>query len=241
MSDEDPFRHHPNLRPLITPPEESRFKDFRVERAREMVASLGCPTNWMQDGATREACRKRTLAGRMDRDLWVFGYGSLIWDPGVHFAEVRRAYVPGIARRFILVDVNGARGTQDNPGVMAALDKGDGCQGVVFRVPAAVLEPETYSLWARERIGPAYTPAFVTAQTAQGAVQALTFLADHAAENIHPELSHEDQVRLMASGQGVLGSSLAYLENLAAHFDALGIEDAEVSRLLRDTRAYMAA
>lgn len=238
MPQDDPFRHHPRLRAVITPREQSNFKDFRVETARARMAENGLPDDWVQSEEDREACRARALAGRMDRDLWVFGYGSLMWDPGIHFTEVRRAFVPGVARRFILVDVNGGRGTRDAPGAMAALDRGDGCHGLVFCIPAEVLEPETYSLWSRERIGGAYSPAFVPAQTAFGEVEALTFLADHSAPQIDPDLSHADQVRLIATGAGILGTSLAYLENLAAHFDAMGIDAPEVARLLADVRAY---
>lgn len=57
----------------------------------------------------------------------MFAHGSLMWDPAIDFAEVRRAWLPGHARRFILCDIHGARGTRDAPGLMAALDRGDGC------------------------------------------------------------------------------------------------------------------
>jgi cation transport protein ChaC len=239
MSD-DPFRHHPGLRDLITPRSDSRFADFRVDDARVLIEAQGLPTDWLLPEAAREADRAATLKGRMDRDLWVFGYGSLIWDPGVHFSEVRRAFAPGVARRFILRDTGGGRGTEEAPGVMAALDAGEGCHGVVFRIPLRHLEAETYSLWSRERIGRAYRSAFLPVETAHGEVEALAFLADHAADNIWPDLSHEEQVRCAATGEGFLGSSLDYVENLARHFDELGIEDAEVTRLLADARAFAA-
>jgi hypothetical protein len=70
-------------------------------------------------------------------DLWVFGYGSLIWDPALEFAEVRRAFAPNHRRRFILEDIYGGRGTPNGPGLMAALDDGDGCNGLCFRIAAA--------------------------------------------------------------------------------------------------------
>ncbi|WP_323769744.1 gamma-glutamylcyclotransferase [Antarctobacter sp.] len=241
MSQIDPFHHHPNLRPLITPRAESFFADFHAEKVRAMLRERGLDEDWISPDAEREADRARVMAGRMDRDLWVFGYGSLMWDPAVRFAEVRRAWVPGVARRFILCDTKGARGTEDMPGLMAALDKGDGCHGLVFRLATEDLEAETYSLWARERIGQAYHAEFLRAETAFGEVEALAFMANHEADNIRPDLTHEQQVTMLAKGTGFLGSSLAYVENLAEHLDTLRIEDAEVMRLLTEARARAGA
>ncbi len=231
---DNPFGHHPGLAPLITPYEDSVFAGFRVEKAVAMMREHGVSADWVQPEAEREACRARALAGRRDNDLWVFAYGSLMWDPGMRFAEVRRAFAPEVERRFILYDTRGARGTIQSPGVMAALDHGAGCHGLAFRITAAHLEEDTYSLWCRERIGAAYLPAFIAAQTDHGEITALTFLADHDAESIRAGLSHEDQVRAVARGAGFLGSSFDYLANLARHFEELRIEDQGVRQLLAD-------
>jgi cation transport protein ChaC len=67
------------------------------------------------DDDTREGLRRAALAGH-EGDLWVFGYGSLIWDPALEFAEVRRAFAPNHRRRFILEDIYGGRGTPTAPG-----------------------------------------------------------------------------------------------------------------------------
>lgn len=124
----------------------------------------------------------------------------------------------------------------DTPGLIAALDAGAGCEGVVFRIPADRLEEESARLWARERIGPAYRPAFIETQTAMGPVEALTFVADHAAEMIHPDLPHEDQVRLCATGEGILGTSFDYAANVLRHFETLGIEDPHLARLVSEAK-----
>ena len=57
-------------------------------------------------------------------DLWVFGYGSLMWDPAMEFAEVRRGRTKLYARSFCLWDVGG-RGSLDRPGLMLAIDAYD--------------------------------------------------------------------------------------------------------------------
>lgn len=236
----DPFRHHPELRALVTPPEQSQLRDITSDYVRARLAEVGLPDDFIQPDADREASRKAALAGREGADLWVFAYGSLMWDPAVSFAEVRRAHVPGVERRFILRDTGGGRGTPEAPGVMAALDRGPaGCDGLVFRIEAGAVEAESRRLWNRECIGTAYEPAFVPAQTRQGPVEALTFLANHGSVEIAGDLDHAAQVRLCATGAGLLGTSLEYLENLARHFEALQVSDAAVTGLLDDVRAFL--
>jgi len=173
-----------------------------------------------------------------EQEFWVFAYGSLMWDPGVRFEEVRRAHVPGYARRFILKDIYGGRGTVDAPGLMVALDEGGGCDGLAFRISRANLDEETEVLWRRERIGPAYMPVFVEAVAANTRFTALTFVADHEAVLIDASLGRAQQIEYCATGTGFMGSSLDYLRSISRQFAALGIRDGEVSELLRAAEAY---
>ena len=129
MSQLDPFEHHPRLRGLITPLKDSFFRDFDPESMAADLRAQGIKFPLLSHDQ-REASRRAALANH-GGDLWVFGYGSLMWDPGFDFIEIRRAYAPAHARRFILRDVWGARGTAEQPGIMAALDDGSGCHGLV--------------------------------------------------------------------------------------------------------------
>jgi cation transport protein ChaC len=162
-----------------------------------------------------------------------------MWDPAFRFEEVRRAYVTGYARRFILKDVYGGRGTVDAPGLMVALDKGPGCDGLAFRISLENTDVETEALWRRERIGPAYTPVFVETILANSRVTALTFVADHEADLIDASLTRAKQIEYCATGTGFMGSSLDYLKNIHRQFVTLGIQDEEVAELLRETEAYL--
>ena len=135
----DPFAAHPELRPLIRDLSQSVFRNFYAVTMGNDVPNLAPPGPKMLSAEAREASRLVTLAGHTG-DLWVFAYGSLMWDPAMDFAEVRRAWLPGHARRFILCDMYGARGTHEAPGLMAALDRGDGCHGLACRVPAESVE-----------------------------------------------------------------------------------------------------
>jgi len=236
----DPFARHPELRDRIADPESSFFRDFSVDKVEALFPQLKAARAWTHPDAVREANRAQALAGHTG-DLWVFGYGSLMWDPALRFAEVRRARVAGFARRMILMDVNGGRGTHEAPGLMAALDRGEGCDGLVFRIAASDVEAETEILWRREVIGPGYIPAFVTATLDEGPVQALTFLADHAAAEIRADLTLAEQVRCIAHGAGFLGTSRDYLASIVDHFEALDIHDAHCAALLREVDDLVAS
>lgn len=235
----DPFSHHPELRDKISDPLTSPSRTLSTTRLATLAKAHGLPVDWWYSDSEREASRAETLAGRRDSDLWVFGYGSLMWDPALRFEEVRRAHVPDYARRFILKDIYGGRGTVDEPGLMAALDKGPGCDGLAFRISRENLDEETEVLWRRERIGPAYTPVFVEVIAANGRLTALTFAADHGADLIDARITRAQQIEYCATGTGFMGSSLEYLRNISNQFAALGIQDDEVSELLRQTEAYI--
>jgi len=243
----DPFEHHPELRDKIVDPEVSFYRTLTTDMIRGVMAQHGVSGAWLYSDDKREAMRRATLASHPKDDLWVFGYGSLMWDPGFRFQEVRRAHVPGHARRFILRDTEGGRGTKEAPGLMAALDtdlEGPGCDGLLFRIAAQDVDAESSILWQREIIGPSYIATFVTASTwtantGEEALTALTFLADHEADMIDAKISRDDQIECIATGAGFLGSSLEYLSKVHHQFTILGITDPEVEYLVDATRSHL--
>lgn len=232
----DPFVHVPELRDRLTPLDQTKFRDGFVEMVREIVAGHGLPEDEITPDDVREAHRAAFFEG-FEGALWVFGYGSLIWDPAIAFDEVRRARVEGYTRSMCLYDDGGGRGSPGNPGLMAALAPGSYCDGMVFRIPAELVETETGYLWAREMIAEGYLPTIRDVWTPQGQVSALMFVADLANENMRPDLSREEQVRFIAHGVGELGSSFDYVDGLITHFDLLGIDDPHLRELWRDAAA----
>jgi glutathione-specific gamma-glutamylcyclotransferase len=241
----DPFLHHPELRDRIGDPETSFFRSFQPSDFDDRMAALGRPADWRYTDNDREARRRAALADRLHADVWVFAYGSLMWDPAFRFAEVRVGRVQGYARRFCLKDTWGGRGTAEAPGLMAglmaALDHGPGCTGLAFRISQTEVEAETKILWRREQISGAYAPQFMPVATAQGEVEALAFVANHASPVICSDLTQDETVRYLATGTGILGTSRAYLESIAAQFAALGIADPDVQALVEAVRRYPAA
>ena len=236
----DPFAHHPELRDRIAEAETSFFRTFTLEALIEEHPHLAEFLSWAYTDAQREAIRAEALAGHCG-DLWVFAYGSLMWDPALRFSDVRRAHAPRHERRFILMDDKGGRGTKEAPGLMAALDSGDGCEGLAFRIRAGDVDAETEILFRREVIGPGYVPGFVPVRIAETDATALTFLANHDFPDIRGDLSPAEQVRYIATGAGFLGTSRDYLVNIVDHFTHLGIVDAHCTELLQAVDAHLAA
>ncbi len=215
------------------------MRGLSVDMLRQRHPELAAAWDWVHSDEVREQTRTTALSGRYGSDLWVFAYGSLMWDPAFRFAEVRRTKVEGYARRFILLDDKGGRGSPDAPGLMAALDEGAGCEGLAFRIAADDVDTETEILWRREMIGPGYEPRFVTARIDAEDVEALTFVANHATDVIRPDLSRAQQIRYIALGSGILGTSRSYLENIVSQLDVLKIHDPDCMEILKEVEDFI--
>jgi cation transport protein ChaC len=218
------FSHVPALAGKIVEPEKSYF---RLARERyvgldRMAREQGYPPHWQLSHEAREATRASALSGR-NTDLWLFAYGSLMWDPALHIVEIRTAMLQGYHRRFCLKMTMG-RGSPDNPGLMAALDRGGVCQGLAFRIPHEHVDRETEILWAREMLTGAYVPTFVAIETPQGHVEALAFEINRQTDR-YVRLEPEQMASMIANGRGRIGSNLEYLDNLAERLDLLGLSD----------------
>jgi cation transport protein ChaC len=227
----DPYRHCPGLSGKIDDPAASFMRTLSIPVLEALCRDNNLPGGWWYSDDQREALRRSALAGRLGQDLWVFGYGSLMWDPALHFCEIRRAQVEGFSRKFILRDSDGGRGTPEAPALMAALGQGGSCAGLAFRIDAALVDAETYLLWQREMVAPGYLAQFVPVRTAQGDIDALTFVADPEADDVCPGLTPAEQITMIASASGVLGTSADYLRNVVAKLNQLGIEDRETKAL----------
>ena len=163
-------------------------------------------------------------------DVHVFGYGSLMWNPAFEFSASARARVPGWHRRFCLRLLI-ARGTPSVPGAMLALDRGGSCDGVLFRIPAAKAFGELQLLWKREMATGAYEARWVAAREGGRQVRALTFVVNRAHPRYIGGLPIEQVAHMICTGEGVLGTSRAYFEDMLRSLAAMGVRDAGMERL----------
>ena len=165
-------------------------------------------------------------------DIWVFAYGSLIWNPLFPVAEKRIARIYGFHRSFCLWSRVG-RGTRDNPGLVLGLDHGGACTGLGLRIAAAHAVEELSLLWRREMVTGAYFPTWVRARTAAGAVNAIAFVIDHRSHAYAGRLPESAIAQNIREAAGMIGPCTEYLEKTAAGLAAHGIDDARLARMAR--------
>lgn len=230
----DAFIHLPDLRARVTHPSKSllRLTPEMFAMWEQRARSAGWPVSWRLSNDEIEASRLAVLGDFPEgRDLWIFSYGSLMWDPGFHFAEVRLADVENYQRRFTL-KINLGRGSHDYPALMLSLEPQQGrCHGLAFRIAAEAVHAETAILWRREMLRGGYAPAIVPMTTPQGPITALAFTSNPTHPSYVGELPLADTAAMIARGKGVLGTNREYLVQLAMQLQALGIEDPYVEEL----------
>ncbi len=166
-----------------------------------------------------------------NEDFWVFGYGSLMWNPGFPHLEVQVALLRGYHRRFCIYSVH-YRGTQDCPGLVLGLDRGGSCRGLAFRVPAAEGDAVMHYLYEREMLQKVYRPRWLKVHLPAGPVQACGFVVNRNHQQYTGHLSLEETAAYIAQGRGNRGQCREYLANTLAHLDALGIGDSGLGDLL---------
>jgi cation transport protein ChaC len=232
----DAFCHLPQLRERIAPAEASSLRVTPQTLALwdERARAQGRGADWRLSDAQLQATQVALLGDGSDgQDLWIFGYGSLTWDPGFHFSEVRLAVLPAHQRRFSCRTVLG-RGSPECPGLMLTLEPGQGdCQGLVFRIDAAQAAHECGMVWRREMIRAIYRPCVLPVHTPQGEVSALVFAANTEHADHVGELTLDEAADMIARAEGVLGSNRQYLEQLVRQLEHLGISDDYLLQLLQ--------
>ncbi len=166
------------------------------------------------------------LAASGKGPLWVFGYGSLLWNPGFAFVERRAACLRGWHRAFCMQLLR-FRGSPEQPGLMLALDHGGSCKGEVFRIDEASAPAEVDKLLRREipyrRLARAWR--WVDVDTGDRRQKALTFYAGMRRDRFYVRLPLDVQAHMLARAAGHGGSGAAYLHQTVMKLEELGIHD----------------
>ncbi len=170
--------------------------------------------------------------------MWVFGYGSLVWNPGFEVAERVIARLPGYHRSFCMRSIH-HRGTDENPGLVLALDAAPGvvCHGVGLGVAPDQSDAVLDYLRERELISSAYLERMLEIDLADGRrVEAVTYVVDPDHVQYCGGLDLEEQARIIAQAVGGRGPNSEYLFNTTDHLGQLGITDHELDWLVRRVR-----
>ncbi|MHA7602327.1 gamma-glutamylcyclotransferase [Alicycliphilus sp. T452] len=168
-------------------------------------------------------------------DLWIFGYGSLIWRPDFPFAECRAAKVHGWHRALKMWSrVN--RGTPECPGLVFGMLSGGSCRGMVFRVEQAHARQVMANLWQREMVLGVYDPRWLDCRTSASPVRALAFTLSRKSPSHTGVLADEEYRRIFAQARGIYGTTRDYAETTHAELLRMGIHDRALARLLALSR-----
>ena len=165
-------------------------------------------------------------------DIWVFGYGSLMWRPDFPHTDTQPALLRGYHRALCIYSVQ-YRGTYERPGLVLGLDRGGSCRGRAMKVARDNAESVIHYLHEREMIHRVYRPKWLPVRMPSGKVTAYAFVADRDHEQYTGRLSDEDAVKLILQGRGKGGACLDYLQNTLRHLDDLGIADSLIHRLVK--------
>lgn len=197
---------------------------------------------WMRWSEERiGASLRATLQGRPDgAPVWLFAYGSLIWNPLLEIAESQPAVLEGWQRRFCIRLVSG-RASQEKPGRMLALEPGGRTEGVAYRLGETQLQDELMLVWIREMVAGFYRPRWQPVTLADGSVvQAIVFVSDPS----HPLYEADSTVAtvapLVSSAEGHLGSNAAYVKELHASLQNNGVHDDHIARLANALNVFLA-
>ena len=166
-------------------------------------------------------------------DLWVFGYGSLMWRPGFEFLERVPALLRGYHRAFCVYSYH-HRGTPQRPGLVFGLDAGGSCRGMAYRVCGTKAEEVGAYLMEREQVTMVYLDRQKKVRLLDGRggqVEALCFLVDRAHEQYAGRLPFERQVEIIVEGVGKSGRNPDYLESTVQHLREAGTRDIGLERL----------
>ena len=172
-------------------------------------------------------------------ELWVFGYGSLIWNPAIDFEAQRRCRIKDYQRKFCFW-TSMSRGSVEYPGLMVGLVDGDGCDGVAYLIERSKAATELDILYRRELFSFVYKPVWVDAVCSESNTdfRALTFVVDTENERYVHQLAQSEIVKTIATAHGPLGSNCDYLFQLAGKLRELGFEDHELDELEKQVIAF---
>ena len=180
---------------------------------------------------------------RTDGDLWVFGYGSLMWRPGFDFEEQVQARLIG-AHRALCVYSFDHRGTAERPGLVLGLDRGGACRGIAFRVAAARRDDTIAYLRAREQTTNVYhevTRSVWLKDNSRRHVTALTYIVNRGHVQYAGRLGLQDQMRYVRQGHGRSGDNIDYVLSTVAAIEAQGFRDAPLHKLAAALRTDASA
>ncbi|NKB50733.1 MAG: gamma-glutamylcyclotransferase [Rhizobiaceae bacterium] len=173
-----------------------------------------------------------------DGDIWVFGYGSLMWNPGFEYLEVQQAKAFGVHRAPCIYSwVH--RGTKQRPGIVLGLARGGACIGKAFKISSDNRDETLAYLRARELVTNVYLERLRPIVLASGTtVKAVTYIADADHEQYAGRLGHEALIAQIKGAVGKSGPNESYITDTTDHLREMGIKDGLMERITSELKGH---
>ena len=198
--------------------------DLESDRLRRLYCQANPGARVLSDAELESSLQSLLQSHPLGEDVWLFGYGSLIWNPILHFEERHVAKLRGYHRRFCLWShIN--RGSPQKPGLVLGLDAGGSCRGVVFRIRANQAQNELRLLWRREMALDSYSPRWLNVNTGERDLSAIAFIVNRNHPNYAGRLPLETVLKTMVGTRGYLGTPAEYLHETIRGLLAHGVRD----------------
>ena len=210
--------------------------DLESDRLKKLFCQANPGVRVLSDAELDSSLQALLRCHPKGEDVWLFGYGSLIWNPIIQFEERHVARLHGYHRRFCLWShVN--RGSLHKPGLVLGLDAGGSCRGVAFRIGAKQAQSELPLLWRREMALGSYDPRWLNVNTGERDLSAIAFIVNRNHPNYAGRLPLETVLNTMIGTRGYLGTPAEYLHETIRGLLAHGVRD----EYLMDIRKHLLA
>ncbi len=207
----------------------------------DYLGRIGLPIERVWTRENIEKSLAATLADRPAGDVWVFAYGSLMWNPLLTFEERKLATLKDWHRSFCLKAVAG-RGNPVLPGRMLALEAGAETKGVALRLHEDLLAEELRLLWTREMVAGDYQPVWTSVGLADGrTASAIAFVANTSSPHYDADASVATVAPIISAASGSFGSNAEYVCHLDFALADCGITDHYVEALVAELKLLSAS
>lgn len=212
------------------PPSQLTRLDLENDILREALRAGPLAAQVLSAEALEASLQAALASPHRQADVWLFAYGSLVWNPVLDYEERCVVTVHGYHRSFCLWSrVN--RGTPEQPGLVLGLDRGGRCTGVAYRIPGALAERELRLLWRREMLLGSYAPRWVLVTHGARSFRALAFVVRRERSGYAGRLAAETIVERLIHARGAIGSGVDYLRQTIDGLAAIGIRDPNLIHL----------
>ena len=210
--------------------------DLESDRLKKLFCQANPGVRVLSDAELESSVQALLQSHPKGQDVWLFGYGSLIWNPIVRFEDRHVAKLHVYHRSFCLWShVN--RGSLHKPGLVLGLDSGGSCRGVAFRIRAKQARSELHLLWRREMVLGSYSPRWLSVTIGNRALSAIAFIVNRNHPNYAGRLPLETVLKTMIGARGYLGTPAEYLHETIRGLLAHGVRD----EYLMDIRKHLLA